>query len=304
MAMIMEIYRKAEERFSIPDGANPSPENVITISPASKYERCVGFSKREEPHFQGICEHGVETLIACYHNIWGVDEYFTPDDFWRMCRKCPYRYSELPYNLKYKRDTAYDDETIEKYLTPHLCLTGSAKAYVYFISDSKFVKIGSAINPNQRLKELQTGNPNPLEIMYLLPCKSRADASQAEHKLHLIYSAHKKTGEWFDVLDVFDITIYDKILNVPEERVAVEIAVSSNKVAQAENDIIDHLRSTHDYSDRINSLYSVMLQRGASAATIRRAIERLRNKRVIRRWQEGFGKTKIWFIQLTYVVEP
>jgi len=34
---------------------------------------------------------------------------------------------------------------------------------VYFISDGTYTKIGVAVNPEKRLRELQTGNPKPFK---------------------------------------------------------------------------------------------------------------------------------------------
>ena len=46
-------------------------------------------------------------------------------------------------------------------------------SYVYFILDekSKAIKIGKANNIEQRLSDLQTGNPNILNVIYQIECR-------------------------------------------------------------------------------------------------------------------------------------
>lgn len=63
---------------------------------------------------------------------------------------------------------------------------------VYFITDGEFIKIGKANNPNQRLSELQTGNPKSLWIVKQI----KGDEKQ-ERMLHQIFKTWHYRGEWF-----------------------------------------------------------------------------------------------------------
>lgn len=63
---------------------------------------------------------------------------------------------------------------------------------VYFITDGEFIKIGKANDPNQRLSELQTGNPKPLWIIKQI----KGDEKQ-ERRLHQIFKSWHHRGEWF-----------------------------------------------------------------------------------------------------------
>ncbi|MEU2834963.1 GIY-YIG nuclease family protein [Streptomyces lavendulae] len=71
--------------------------------------------------------------------------------------------------------------------------------YVYVIgsSGSTRVKIGTSVSPDKRLKELQTGNPDRLEVLWHTP-----GGRELEARLHQAFAAHRTEGEWFDFGDV------------------------------------------------------------------------------------------------------
>lgn len=69
---------------------------------------------------------------------------------------------------------------------------------IYIITDGKFHKIGFTNGSVQkRLKQLQTGNPNKLEVVGVLP---EADEND-EEKLKRLYACKRCSGgtEWFDL---------------------------------------------------------------------------------------------------------
>ncbi len=80
-------------------------------------------------------------------------------------------------------------------------VTKPNQAEVYFIRDSvaQTVKIGKTgiNNAPQRLKQLQTGNPNQLTLVRTIPTKTHADAFKLEKELHQTYSNSHYRGEWF-----------------------------------------------------------------------------------------------------------
>ena len=78
------------------------------------------------------------------------------------------------------------------------------KSGVYFISDGKYVKIGKGNSPLQRLKNIQTGNGNRLELLFYLPYECEADAFMIERTLHYFYRNKRIGGEWFDILNDVD----------------------------------------------------------------------------------------------------
>lgn len=72
---------------------------------------------------------------------------------------------------------------------------------VYFIRavDSEFVKIGTAQDPDKRLRELQTGCPFALVVEGRLP-----GGVDAERMVHAKLDKHRFRGEWF-VLSETDV---------------------------------------------------------------------------------------------------
>lgn len=75
-------------------------------------------------------------------------------------------------------------------------------AYIYFITDGVYVKIGVATNLDKRLKGLQTGNPRELKILYSFFTEW---PYVVEAKLHKKYKHKHIRCEWFDILDDFPL---------------------------------------------------------------------------------------------------
>lgn len=66
---------------------------------------------------------------------------------------------------------------------------------VYVIkNDIGMCKVGIALDPKVRLKELQTGSPHPLRIAYSIVTN---DASGVEARAHAILSRYHVHLEWF-----------------------------------------------------------------------------------------------------------
>lgn len=68
------------------------------------------------------------------------------------------------------------------------------RVYVLRSSASKLVKIGVAVNPEQRARDLQTGSPGVLTVAW--SCSGR---EALERELHRRFAPHRKQGEWFDL---------------------------------------------------------------------------------------------------------
>lgn len=80
--------------------------------------------------------------------------------------------------------------------------TEKSNGYVYFISDGRYVKIGVATGTvEERLKTLQTGNPNKLIVLNSLLVDN---PFEVEANYHLLFKNKHVNGEWFDILDVMD----------------------------------------------------------------------------------------------------
>ena len=68
-----------------------------------------------------------------------------------------------------------------------------AHGFVYFIrAGDGPIKIGWALDPIARLKELQVGNPEPLQLLMTL-----ADDGKLESELHRRFAHLRLCGEWF-----------------------------------------------------------------------------------------------------------
>ena len=82
---------------------------------------------------------------------------------------------------------------------------------VYFILDVKSgaVKIGKANNIEERISDLQTGNPNLLRVEYFIECKSEEHSFELEKKLHKKFEHLNLIGEWFK----YDTDLFNYIIN-------------------------------------------------------------------------------------------
>ena len=70
---------------------------------------------------------------------------------------------------------------------------------VYFIRDGRGnIKIGVSQDVDERLHQLQTANPNKLEVVMCLHVPRLDHAYAIETELHKRFGSHRKNGEWFD----------------------------------------------------------------------------------------------------------
>jgi len=76
--------------------------------------------------------------------------------------------------------------------------------YILSCQDKKYHKIGVCKNDNldKRIKSLQTGNPNKINVEWV---EERTEANKAEKYLHNCFSENRAEGEWFVDVDVNDI---------------------------------------------------------------------------------------------------
>jgi hypothetical protein len=74
-------------------------------------------------------------------------------------------------------------------------MRGSQHTYIYFIQakDGGPVKIGWTIDPERRLKVLQSASPHKLVLRKVVRGSQRL-----EHFLHEHYAAYRLEGEWFE----------------------------------------------------------------------------------------------------------
>jgi T5orf172 domain-containing protein len=73
-------------------------------------------------------------------------------------------------------------------------------SFVYVISDGHRVKVGSSIDPDRRLRELQTGNPRKLQFLFVgVTPGSGYDIELKAQDMLAAHGASIGGSEWFDV---------------------------------------------------------------------------------------------------------
>jgi hypothetical protein len=78
---------------------------------------------------------------------------------------------------------------------------------IYFISNGTYTKIGKADNPEKRIKELQTGCPETLEIKLVI------DGDEEKEKmLHKALNKYRIRGEWFKIDFEYNENIIKEII--------------------------------------------------------------------------------------------
>ena len=94
---------------------------------------------------------------------------------------------EIDNHAQVERELKLIDKNAKKKLS-------KSKGYVYFIQGQcgGAIKIGFSVNPSKRLKELQTGYPDTLKILLMIP-----GDEGTEHALHYQLEGAKLKGEWF-----------------------------------------------------------------------------------------------------------
>ena len=90
------------------------------------------------------------------------------------------------------------------------------------------IKIGVSIHPEERLKELQTGNHNKLIILRTIKCP---DYKTLEKNLHQKYKSWNMHGEWFE----FTKNEYNECVAVAESLANSNIIVKNNVVSVVNN---------------------------------------------------------------------
>jgi hypothetical protein len=86
---------------------------------------------------------------------------------------------------------------------------------VYFILDSasNAVKVGKANNIQERMSDLQTGNPNTLKLIHQIECESEKQSFLLEQTLHKKLQGIRLIGEWFRYDESIFADFFDDKLN-------------------------------------------------------------------------------------------
>jgi len=84
---------------------------------------------------------------------------------------------------------------------------------IYIISDGINIKIGFSKCPPKRLKQLETGNSNQLQLLYSKPTKNARKIEKHLHKILWEFKSKYK-GEWFTIPEIDWLFNYiDELIN-------------------------------------------------------------------------------------------
>ncbi len=82
-----------------------------------------------------------------------------------------------------------------------------AIGYVYLMTNGREYKIGlTASEPDNRRKQLQTGNSSKIELVSYVLCKNM---EALENKLHKEFTSTRQIGEWFSLNDDDLYTVFE-----------------------------------------------------------------------------------------------
>jgi len=186
---------------------NPRRMQEELFCPQTKYTNRTGASKKQV-RFEQICSLGSECMALCYcHHLIGNKEY-TEYEMRARCCNCPHYIKSKRFDFDKPIRTPLNAEKGAEFILKKYreeIEKDKPKSFVYFISDGEFVKIGKGNNPYRRLNGIQTGNPKPCRILYLIPCKDDLAAHTVEKGLHNDFKESRCCGEWFDILPFLEI---------------------------------------------------------------------------------------------------
>lgn len=110
---------------------------------------------------------------------------------------CTQRKSYKLTLLKHITDTLKDTHKLIQALCEFDVDIEEPDVYLYLAQEqySKRYKLGISQNPERRIKQLQTGNPEPLVLLGYF--KTQGGEYTDERHLHHAYKAFRLSGEWF-----------------------------------------------------------------------------------------------------------
>jgi hypothetical protein len=128
-----------------------------------------------------------------------------------------------------KKQRAYASNMIAQCSNKQSKAKSKDKTYcLYAIDDGVYIKLGYSCDPAKRMKTMQTGQANKLELLWQYPVgKIEVHAKKAERKLHRYCRRHSKRGEWFNrdcMTLVRQFEIHDKVHKERKEQ-EVELAI-------------------------------------------------------------------------------
>lgn len=130
---------------------------------------------------------------------------------------------------------------------------------VYFIycgdQQNSPVKIGVTSDIDNRISNLQTGNPYVLKCKALIPCKDKTQAYNLESYLHHRFKKKRMTGEWFRLYEFNLKSILDDFSN---SRSVPLVKQGFNVVKKASKEIRQLKKKNRELTFRVESLEEQM----------------------------------------------
>jgi T5orf172 domain len=110
----------------------------------------------------------------------------------------------------------------------------SAFAYVIRKTISGHVKVGVGADPRERLRDLQTGSSELLDLVYACVVKSN-DANRVEKAAHDIMWQKRLVGEWFDYTPEIAVAaiaaashkLGDPIVEIPLDKIEAVLRIAA-----------------------------------------------------------------------------
>jgi predicted GIY-YIG superfamily endonuclease len=81
------------------------------------------------------------------------------------------------------------------------------KSFVYIITNGEDYKVGVSVDPEKRLKQLQTGNSKKLSIVSTFEVSKKVVFAMEKEAHKLICAKYQKSGEWFKGASAFHINL-------------------------------------------------------------------------------------------------
>jgi hypothetical protein len=148
-----------------------------------------------------------------------------------------------PRILGHRTGVSFGPEDYRRLTQPSVIDTRRPSAFAYVIrkSISGHVKVGVGADPRDRLRNLQTGSSEQLELVYACAVKSN-DANRVERAAHDIMWQKRLVGEWFDYTPEIAVAaiaaashkLGDPIVEIPVEKISDVLAIAAKQDAAAQ----------------------------------------------------------------------
>ena len=135
----------------------------------------------------------------------------------------------------------------------------SHSGYIYFIQDGEGgnIKIGFSGNPNERIKQLQTGNGK-----VFIPLLIQEGNEKNEDSYHEMFKEHHLHGEWFKPHDSILLFINSQKIK-GETKLIERLNNIHNRIEKVEIEVKELKRKLEEdyvHGDEVNERHDLMLE--------------------------------------------